>query len=473
MKPKNALELVEEFSGGGSVEDYISKLIERIRREDGKIRAYLTVNEGAVEEARKLEKEIRKGRRGSLLGVGIAVKDNISTEGLRTTCASRMLENYVPPYDAEVISRIKKEGGIILGKTNMDEFAMGSSTEFSAFGPTRNPFDLSRVPGGSSGGSGAALAADLSTLALGSDTGGSIRCPSAFTSTFGLKPTYGMVSRYGLVAYANSLEQIGPMGRSVEDVALLFQVISGRDEKDSTSVEAPKIDYVEEARKGAKGFKVGVLKELTGEGVDGHVLKAFWDAVHRLEGEGVEYDEVSIKYLDYALASYYVIAMAEASSNLARFDGMRYGLRVRDQGNWEAIFSKNRSEGFGEEVKRRIILGTFVLSAGYYEEYYLKAQKVRRLLKESFDRLFKGYDLLLSPTMPTLPWRIGEKQSPLEMYLSDVATVPANLVGIPSLSVPIGFYDGLPIGLQAMAPEFGEAKAFRLGWELERIGVVP
>jgi len=431
-----------------SPEEYVSQYFDRIKRHEGKIKAFITIRsyEEVVEEVKRSVERLRSGKGGKLEGIIIAVKDNISTKGIRTTCASKMLENYVPPFDATVIEKIKAEGGIIIGKTNMDEFAMGSTTETSYFGPTRNPWDLERTPGGSSGGSGAALAAHFTELALGSDTGGSIRAPAAYNAVFGLKPSYGTVSRYGLVAYANSLEQIGPMARNAEDLEVLYTVISGDDPRDATTISA--VPPKREAR--LKGIKLGVLTDMM-EASDKPVVSVVNALLNKLSSEGAELVETKLGYLEYALPAYYIIAMSEASSNLARFDGVRYGYSKYKEGTWIETFSKNRAEGFGWEVKRRILLGSFVLSAGYYEMYYIKALKVRRLLYDSMNENLKKVDLLVSPTMPILPPKIGEMISdPLKLYAMDVNTVVANLTGVPAISIPAGFYNGLPVALQVM-----------------------
>jgi aspartyl-tRNA(Asn)/glutamyl-tRNA(Gln) amidotransferase subunit A len=453
-------------------EDYISYLYERIKRIEKEIHAYITLTEDlALKKAREIDKKIERGEKtGRLCGAGIAIKDNICTKKIRTTCASRMLENFIPPYNATVVNRIEEEDGIIIGKTNMDEFAMGSSTEHSYFGPTHNPWDLKRVPGGSSGGSAAAIASSMATLALGSDTGGSIRCPASFCSVVGLKPTYGLVSRFGLIAYANSLEQIGPITKDVRDCALLLSCIAGHDTLDSTSVNKIKEDYTNYLIDDVKGIKLGVIKEFFGEGTQDSVEKGVFDAITKLEELGADHQEISLKSLNYALPSYYIIAMSEASSNLARYDGLRYGYRIPDKSyDWSTVYRKDRRFGFGFEVKRRIILGTFALSAGYYDEYYLKAQKIRTLIKRDFEMAFKRFDVLIGPTMPILPFRIGEKvEDPLEMYMCDIDVVPANLAGIPSISIPCGFSMGLPIGLQIMAPPFREDLLLRVAFSFQK-----
>jgi len=405
---------------------------------------------------------------GPLAGRTVAVKDNISTEGVATTCGSRMLERYVPPYDATVVERLREAGATVVGKTNMDEFGMGTTTETSAFGPTRNPVDRERVPGGSSGGSAAAVAAGEADLALGSDTGGSIRCPAAFCGVVGIKPTYGLVSRYGLVAYANSLEQIGPLARSVEDAAELLDVLAGPDERDATTRfdsregghPAAGADYAAAADGDVEGTTVGVVTDLV-EGADERVIETFHDALEGLESQGAELVEVSLPSLETAVQAYYVIAMSEASSNLARFDGVRYGPEGGD-GDWNEAFAEVREKGFGDEVKRRILLGTFALSAGYQEKYYEKAQDARAWVKQDFDSALEEADVLASPTMPVLPFELGEGlEDPMRMYLADANTVPVNLANLPAISVPAGTADGLPVGLQLIGPAFGEEAIIR------------
>ncbi|MDF2957185.1 MAG: Asp-tRNAAsn/Glu-tRNAGln amidotransferase A subunit or related amidase [Candidatus Alkanophagales archaeon MCA70_species_1] len=478
-------ELVESIRGGEvSSEELVLELLERIERSD--LNCYITVcGDAALEAARRADRAVRendrKALRKRLLGVPVAVKDCISTKGIQTTCASKILCGYVPPFDATVVRALKDEGAVILGKTNMDEFCMGSTTETSYFGPTRNPHDKSRVPGGSSGGSAAAVAAGETVLALGTDTGGSIRCPAAFCGVVGLKPTYGLVSRYGLIAYANSLEQIGPITQSVLDAALLLDVIAVEDPKDATQVKGVRRSFFEELRTLAASWekegvaklklRVGVPREFV-EGVDTGVEKAFWAAVERLKELGADVGEISFRSMRFALAAYYVIAMSEASSNLARYDGLRYGLRLEKDEDWHTTFSKIRGKGFGEEVKRRIILGTFALSAGYYGRYYLKALKVRTLVRHDFDEAFKRFDVLATPTMPFVAFKLGERiKDPLSLYLADVNTVPINLAGVPSISVPCGLSDGLPVGLQLIGRHFDEATllkaalAFEMAWK--------
>ncbi len=474
-----AAEVVEGIRRGDiSCLELISEIYERIDRSE--LNSYITLNrDRAIEEAIEVDKRRNEDeyRRKKLLGVPIAIKDSISTKGIQTTCASKILTGYIPPYDATVIEALKREGAIIIGKTNMDEFCMGSSTETSYFGPTMNPYDHTRVPGGSSGGSAAAIAAGEAVLALGSDTGGSIRCPASFCGIVGLKPTYGLVSRYGLIAYANSLEQIGPMASNVRDAALLLEVISVKDERDGTQVKmrngsATNYQFSQAgtaAAGGLEGMRVGVPREFI-EGVSPEVESAVWEAIHKFEELGASYEEMSMKYLRYALAAYYIIAMSEASSNLARFDGLRYGLRLESDADWHTTFSRIRGAGFGDEVKRRIILGTYALSAGYYGRYYLKALKVRTLIRREFDTALKRYDILAMPTMPFVAFKLGERiRDPLSLYLADVNTVPVNLAGVPSISLPCAFRNGLPVGLQLVGEQFGEHKIINaaLAYEAE------
>ncbi len=402
---------------------------------------------------------------GPLAGTAVAVKDNISTAGIQTTCGSRILEGYIPPYDAYVVELLRSSGAAIVGKTNMDEFGMGSTTETSAFGPTRNPVDPGRVPGGSSGGSAAAVAAGLVPMALGTDTGGSIRCPAAFCGIVGLKPTYGRVSRYGLIAYANSLEQIGPMARTVEDVSRLMSVIAKYDPRDSTMLDRP---YDHRPSAEIKGLQVGVPEEYFGEGVDPRVAETVKNAIGVLEDLGATTVPVSIPGMRYALAAYYVICTSEASSNLARFDGVRYGPAVDTRKSWHEAYQDLRLELFGPEVRRRIMLGTFALSAGYAGRYYAKAQVARRNIQQDFERAFREVDIIAGPTMPTVAFRLGEKTDPLSMYLSDILTVPANLAGIPSISVPCGRVDGLPVGLQLMGRQFEDERVVDAAYAYEQ-----
>ncbi|MFD1564889.1 Asp-tRNA(Asn)/Glu-tRNA(Gln) amidotransferase subunit GatA [Haloarchaeobius amylolyticus] len=408
------------------------------------------------------EERIEGADDGPLAGKTVAVKDNISTEGVRTTCGSKMLEEYVPPYDATVVSRLKEAGATIVGKANMDEFGMGTTTETSYFGETDNPAAPGHVPGGSSGGSAAAVAAGEADLALGSDTGGSVRCPAAFCGVVGIKPTYGLVSRYGLVAYGNSLEQIGPFGETVEEAAELLDVIAGSDERDATTrSEGDDANYADAATGDVDGLQIGVPTELL-EGADEGVVETFWNAIDDLEDKGASYHEVSLPSVEHAVEAYYVIAMSEASSNLARFDGVRYGHSGGYDGNWNETFAKAREEGFGDEVKRRILLGTYALSAGYHDKYYKKAQDARAWVKQDFDEALSEADVLASPTMPVPPFELGESlDDPLKMYLADANTTPVNLADLPAISVPAGETDGLPVGLQLVGPAFGEEQLIR------------
>ena len=458
MSITDVLRRVEE----ASAEDVVAEHLEQIRK--SKFNTFITVAEDqSLRRARLIDSgESKSG--GRLSGVPIAIKDNMSTTGILTTCASHILDGYIPPYDATVVERLYAEGAIVIGKTNMDEFAMGTSTESSYYGPTRNPHNPDCVPGGSSGGSAATVAAGEVAISLGSDTGGSVRCPASFCGVVGLKPTYGAVSRYGLISYANSLEQIGPIASNVEDVAFLYSIIAGYDPKDSTSVE---VDTEIGIDCDVKGLTIGVPAQYFGEGIDPAVESAVWDGIHRLEDEGATYSEVDMPHTDYALAAYYIIAMSEASSNLARFDGMRYGLRTEDK-DWSTTFSDVRALGFGAEVKRRIILGTFSLSTGYHDKYYLKALQVRTLVKQDFDMAFKDVDVLIAPTMPMPAFRIGELVDPLSQYLADVNTVPINLAGVPSVSVPCGSTDGLPIGMQIIGRYFDEPRILGVAAAVER-----
>jgi len=452
--------------------------LQRIETLDDRIHAFLHVDrEGAVEAAREWDARYARGDDlPPLAGLPVAVKDIICTAGMPTTCGSRILAGWVPPYDATVVSRLKDAGAIILGKTNLDEFAMGSSTENSGFGPTRNPWDPERVPGGSSGGSAAAVASGMAPLALGTDTGGSIRQPAGFTGIAGLKPTYGRVSRYGLVAFASSLDQIGPLARTVSDAALLLQVIAGRDSRDSTSVDAPVPDYVGGLGRGVRGLRVGVAREAFGEGLQREVKDAVLAAAAHLEGLGAQLAEVSLPTIPYALPTYYLLATSEASANLARYDGVQYGLRARTPDLF-TMYTRTRREGFGSEVKRRIMLGTYALSAGYYEGFFLKAQRVRTLIRQDFLRVLEAVDLILMPVSPTVAFRLGEKvDDPLQMYLADIYTIPVNLAGLPGISVPCGFAGPepgpggheLPIGLQLIGRPFDEATVLRAAYAYEQ-----
>lgn len=445
-----------------SAEEYISQILERIEKIDRRINAFTIVDDnGALKKARSIDKKIRDGEDekniGSLAGIAVGIKDNICTSGLKTTCASKMLEDYVSPYDATVIKKLKDSDAIIVGKLNLDEFAMGSTTEFSTYGATRNPWNVNYVAGGSSGGSAASVAALECAVSLGSDTGGSVRCPASFCSVVGMKPTYGRVSRFGLISYASSLEQIGPIGKTVSDTIMVMNSIAGMDDNDQTTLNNEAQKYTPQSK---RNIRVGLVKELV-EGTEPEISRCIYSAMDLFSRSDCKCEETSMKSIEFALASYYTIAMAEASSNLARYDNIRYGFDSSpDSYEWNTYFAKVRSK-FGEEVKRRIIIGTYVLSSGYYGKYYLKAQQVRTKLKEELSSLYKKYDVLIAPTMPVLPFKFGEKiDDPLKMYMIDIDTVIANLTGIPAISVPAGFSKGLPIGLQIMADELQEQTLF-------------
>ncbi|WAA12610.1 Asp-tRNA(Asn)/Glu-tRNA(Gln) amidotransferase subunit GatA [Fervidibacillus halotolerans] len=454
-----------------AVSDLVDESYKRIKEVDGKIQAFITLDEErARERAKNMDDAVARGEdSGVLFGMPIGIKDNIVTKGLRTTCASKMLENFDPIYDATVVEKLRNAGTITIGKLNMDEFAMGSSTETSYFQKTYNPWNLERVPGGSSGGSAAAVAAGEVPFALGSDTGGSIRQPAAFCGIVGLKPTYGRVSRFGLVAFASSLDQIGPMTKTVEDNAYLLQAIAGLDQNDSTSANVPVPNYVEQLTGDIKGLKIAVPKEYLGEGVGEAARNAVLEALKVLEKLGATWEEVSLPHSKYGVATYYLLASSEASSNLARFDGIRYGYRAKDAQNLIDLYKKTRSEGFGDEVKRRIMLGTFALSSGYYDAYYKKAQQVRTLIKKDFDDVFKKYDVIIGPTTPTPAFKIGELiDDPLTMYANDILTIPVNLAGVPGISVPCGFHNGLPLGLQIIGKHFDEGTVYRVAHAFEQ-----
>ncbi|HRD09537.1 MAG TPA: Asp-tRNA(Asn)/Glu-tRNA(Gln) amidotransferase subunit GatA [Candidatus Nanopelagicaceae bacterium] len=473
MIKKSAAEMAAALSAGEVTSVELTQAhLDQIAKVDGDVHAFLHVdNDGAIAQARAVDEKRKSGEKVSpLAGVPLALKDVLVQKGIPTTCGSKMLEGWRPPYDSTVVTRLKENGIVILGKTNMDEFAMGSSTENSAYGPTHNPWDLSRIPGGSGGGSSAALAAFEAPLAIGTDTGGSIRQPAAVTGTVGVKPTYGGVSRYGLVAFSSSLDQAGPCARTVLDAAYLHEAIGGYDRMDSTSINEPVPAVVAAAKDGnIKGMKIGVIKELQGDGYQPGVLKLFDQSLEILASLGAEIVEVSCKYFDYALAAYYLIAPSECSSNLARFDAMRYGIRV-GEGSAEEVMNATRQVGFGREVKRRIILGTYALSSGYYDAYYGSAQKVRTLISRDFDNAFGKADVLVSPTAPTTAFKIGEKANdPIAMYLNDIATIPTNLAGIGGMSVPSGLAeeDGLPAGFQIMAPAMKDDRMYKVGAALE------
>jgi len=446
-------------------------VLKRIEAADERVNAYITVTkERALEMAESADRDIREGKTGGLTGIPVAVKDNMCTEGVTTTCGSHMLENFVPPYDATVVRKLKEAGAVVTGKTNLDEFAMGSSTETSYYGITRNPWDLERVPGGSSGGSAAAVASDECIAALGSDTGGSIRQPAAHCGTVGMKPTYGRVSRYGLVAFASSLDQIGPITKDVEDCAIMMNAIAGYDANEATSVPEQVSDYRDFVSRDIEGWTVGIPKEYFIDGIDPEVLSSVNNAIKTMEACGATCREISLPHTEYCVAIYYIIAPSEASSNLARYDGVRYGFRQKGEEDLLDMYKATRSAGFGAEVKRRIMIGTYALSSGYYDAYYKKASQVRMLLRNDFDEAFKTCDIILTPTTPTPAFTIGEKMDdPLRMYLSDIFTLSTNLAGVPGIAVPCGYTEkGLPLGVQFMASHFEEGKLIQAASAFER-----
>ncbi len=466
-------ELVEklknkELTSTQIVESYV----ERINEKEPSVQAFVTtLKTEALEQAKKIDEERENGKAiGDYAGIPIGIKDNMCTKGVKTTCSSHMLENFISPYDATVVQKLNTENIINLGKLNMDEFAMGGSTEYSYFHKTYNPWNLNKVPGGSSGGSAAAVAANMVPWALGSDTGGSIRQPSSFCGVVGLKPTYGLVSRYGLVAFASSLDQIGPITKDVEDAAILLNLISGHDEKDTTSTVQEKKDYTASLKNDIKGKKIGVPKEFFGDGINPEVKEKLQEAIETYKKLGADVEEFSLDIAKYALATYYIIACAEASSNLGRFDGIRYGYRTPKYSDLKELFKKSRSEGFGAEVKRRIILGTYVLSSGYYDAYYKKAQQVRTLVMNEFKKGFERYDVILTPTSPTVAFNIGEKSNnPLEMYLADICTVSVNIAGLPGISIPCGVdKEGMPIGMQLIGDKFQEENLLNIAYAFEK-----
>ena len=445
-------------------------VFKRIDSVDDKVKAYLSVaKDEALKQAEDADKEIKAGKVKPLTGIPIAIKDNVCIDGVKTTCASKILENFIPPYDATVITKLKNNGYVLTGKTNMDEFAMGSSTENSAFGATRNPYDLERVPGGSSGGSAAAVSADECIAALGSDTGGSIRQPAALCGVVGMKPTYGRVSRYGLVAFASSLDQIGPITKDVADCAIMMNAISGHDKCDSTSADVSVPDFTKALVKDVKGLKIGIPDEYFIEGIDPEIEKSVLDAIKLLEGLGAKSERIKLPHTGYAIATYYILATSEASSNLARYDGVKYGFRAKGKDLID-MYMETRAKGFGSEVKRRIMLGTYALSAGYYEAFYKKGQQVRTLIKRDFDEAFKKVDVIITPTSPTPAFKIGEKTAdPLQMYLSDIFTISVNLAGVPAASIPCGLAKGnLPIGLHIISKPFDEETIIRTAYTFEQ-----
>jgi aspartyl-tRNA(Asn)/glutamyl-tRNA(Gln) amidotransferase subunit A len=463
-------------SGNVTVEEFIAKTLEQISKYDKKLHAFLSINEKALEQAREIDKKIKsKEKVGSLYGMPISIKDNICVKGGKTTCASKMLQNFISPYDATVISKLKSQDAILIGKTNLDEFAMGIATEFSAFGPSKNPWNTDYVPGGSSGGSAVSVSSLECILSLGSDTGGSVRNPASFCSVVGLKPTYGLVSRYGLISYSNSIEQIGPMGRRVEDVALLLNHISGKDPNDATTIDNDGQDYLAEIDAGIQGKKIGIIKEMSaGEGLDKNVESAFWRAVTSFEKLGAKIEEMSLDLVRYTIAAYYVLTASEAGSNLARYDNLRYGFDFDLEGyEFKSYISKAR-KNFGPEVTRRMILGGFVPSAGFAGKYLLKALKVKNKLKKQVQTALKKFDFLISPTVPILPFKFGEKiNNPLSMYLADINTVTANLTEVPAISVPFEIYNGLPVGIQIHANNLQEKQLLQAAYALQSTTRIP
>ncbi len=454
------------------IKDVLDDIYSRIDNVEPKVDAYITLTQKlAYERAQELQQKLDNGEDiGILGGVPIAIKDNICTNGVKTTCASRMLENFTPIYDATVIKKLEEAGAIVIGKTNMDEFAMGSSTETSYMKKTKNPWDLTRVPGGSSGGSAAAVSSDMAFAALGSDTGGSIRQPASYCSVVGLKPTYGLISRFGLIAFASSLDQIGPFTKTVEDAALMLNVIAGHDEKDTTSADIEKQDYTKALLNDVSGKTIGIPTDFITDGINKDVRAAYDEAIATLKNAGAAIKEIKLEYAKYSLATYYIIATAEASSNLGRYDGIRYGYRAKDFNDLEDLYRKSRTEGFGAEVKRRIMLGTYVLSSGYYDAYYKRAQQVRTLIVENFKKAFEECDVIMIPTAPNTSFKFGaHNASPLEMYLEDIYTVPVNMAGLPAVSVPGGFdSNGMPIGIQFIAKAFDEKNMLQVAYTFEQ-----
>ncbi len=473
----SANEYIENVKNGSiSVEEFTAKTLEQISKHDSGLHAYLSINDNALDQARKIDKKIKaKEKVGAFYGMPISIKDNICIKGGKTTCASKMLQDFVAPYDATVVSKLKSQDAILIGKTNLDEFAMGVTTEFSAFGPSRNPWNQDYVPGGSSGGSAVSVSALECIASLGSDTGGSVRNPASFCSIVGLKPTYGLVSRYGLVSYANSIEQIGPLGRRVEDVALVLNHIAGKDQNDSTTVDRSNIDYLSGIDAGIKGKKIGIISEMSkGEGLDKNVENAFFKSVSAFEGLGAKIEETSLDLVKFTVAAYYVLTTAEAGSNLSRYDNLRYGYDLDLEGyEFKSYISKAR-RNFGPEVTRRMILGGFVPSAGFAGKYLLKALKVKSKLKKEIAKAFAKFDFLISPTVPILPFKFGEKMDdPLAMYLADINTITANLTGVPAISVPFEIHNGLPIGIQIHANTLQERELLQAAYALQSTTKLP
>ena len=455
-----------------TIKEVLDDIYSRIEDVEPKVDAYITLTKDlAYKRAEELQERLNNGEDiGVLGGVPIAIKDNICTNGVKTTCASKMLESFTPIYDATVVKKLEEAGAIIVGKTNMDEFAMGSSTETSYFKKTKNPWNLNRVPGGSSGGSAAAVSSDMAFAALGSDTGGSIRQPASYCSVVGLKPTYGLISRFGLIAFASSLDQIGPFTKNVEDAAIMLNVISGHDKLDTTSADIEKIDYTKALVSDVKGKVIGIPTDFITEGISKDVKQAYDNAIDTLKAAGAKIEEIKLEYAKYSLATYYIIATAEASSNLGRYDGIRYGYRAKDFNDLDELYVKSRTEGFGDEVKRRIMLGTYVLSSGYYDAYYKRAQQVRTLIVDNFKKAFEKCDVIMIPTAPNTSFKFGaHNASPLEMYLEDIYTVPVNIAGLPGISVPGGFGEnGMPIGIQFIAKAFDEQNLLQVAYSFEK-----
>ena len=472
----SALDFVQGVKNGNiSAEDFVAKTIERIENVDAKLHAFLSVNKDAVNQAREIDKKVKSGDKvGSCFGMPISIKDNICTNGSKTTCASKMLEDFVAPYDATVISKLKEEDAIFVGKANLDEFAMGLTTEFSAYGPSKNPWNLEYVPGGSSGGSAVSVSAFECVASLGSDTGGSVRNPASFCSVVGYKPTYGLISRYGLISYANSIEQIGPLTRTVKDTAFMLNIISGLDQNDNTTVDNKNEDYLQEIESGIEGKKIGIIKEMMGEGIDPAVVSATKNAISKLESLGATCEEISIDMVKYSVAAYYTITATEAGSNLARYDNLRYGYDFSVEGyEFNSYISKARTK-LGPEVTRRMILGGYVPSAGHAGKYFLKALKVKSKLTREIDDAFKKFDFLIAPTVPIMPFKIGEKiDDPIALFLVDLNTVTANLTGKPAISVPFEISNGLPIGIQILADSMNDKSLLQAAYALEQTVSLP
>ena len=472
----SALEYVQEVKNGNiSSEDFMAKTLERISDVDDKLHAFLSVNEDAVDQAHEIDKKIKSGVKvGSCFGMPISIKDNICIKNSKTTCASKMLENFIAPYDATAITKLKEQDAIFVGKVNLDEFAMGLTTEFSAFGPSKNPWNIEYVPGGSSGGSAVSVSAFECIASLGSDTGGSVRNPGSFCSTVGYKPTYGLISRYGLISYANSIEQIGPLTRTVKDTAFILNIISGLDENDNTTIDNKNTNYLSDIDVGIEGKKIGIIKEMIGDGIDPSVLSATKDAISKLESLGATCEEVSLNMVKYSVAAYYTITATEAGSNLARYDNIRYGYDFPVEGyEFNSYISKAR-KNFGPEVKRRMMIGGFVPSAGHAGKYFLKAMKVKSKLTKEINEAFKKFDLLISPTVPILPFKIGEKiDDPVSLFLVDINTVTANLTGKPAISIPFAITNGLPVGIQLMADSMNDKLLLQAAYALENTVTLP